>query len=62
MAKKMGYQNFVELGYYRMGRLCYGPEEVKQFLENVLPGCGSRGCSAAEGDWQEAGGGHPHAL
>ena len=26
MAKKMGYQNFVELGYYRMGRLCYGPE------------------------------------
>ena len=31
----MGYQNFVELGYYRMGRLCYGPEEVKQFRENV---------------------------
>ena len=22
MAKKMGYENFVELGYYRMGRLC----------------------------------------
>ena len=35
MAKKMGYRNFVELGYYRMGRLCYGPEEVKQFRENV---------------------------
>ena len=35
MAKKMGYQNFVELGYYRMGRLCYGPEEVKQFRDNV---------------------------
>lgn len=35
MAKKMGYKNFVELGYYRMGRLCYGPEEVKQFRENV---------------------------
>lgn len=35
MAKKMGYQNFVELGYYRMGRLCYGPEEVKQFRENI---------------------------
>ena len=35
MAKKMGYQNFVELGYYRMGRLCYGPEEVKKFRENV---------------------------
>ena len=35
MAKKMGYQNFVELGYYRMGRLCYGPEEVRQFRDNV---------------------------
>ena len=35
MAKKMGYKNFVELGYYRMGRLCYGPEEVKQFRDNV---------------------------
>lgn len=35
MAKKMGYKNFVELGYYRMGRLCYGPEEVKRFRENV---------------------------
>ena len=36
MAKKMGYVNFVELGYYRMGRLCYGKEEVKTFRENVL--------------------------
>ncbi|MBP3319933.1 MAG: M3 family oligoendopeptidase [Ruminiclostridium sp.] len=35
MAKKMGYKNFVELGYYRMGRLSYGPEEVKQFRDNV---------------------------
>lgn len=35
MAKKMGYKNFVELGYYRMGRLCYGPEEVKKFRENI---------------------------
>ena len=35
MAKKMGYENFVELGYYRMGRLCYGPEEVKAFRENI---------------------------
>lgn len=36
MAKKMGYVNFVELGYYRMGRLCYGKEEVRTFRENVL--------------------------
>ncbi len=35
MARKMGYQNFVELGYYRMGRLCYGPEEVKKFRDNI---------------------------
>ena len=35
MAKKMGYENFVELGYYRMGRLCYGPDEVKKFRDNV---------------------------
>ena len=36
MAKKMGYKNFVELGYYRMGRLCYDQNSVKTFRENVL--------------------------
>ena len=36
MAKKMGYVNYVELGYYRMGRLCYDQEKVKTFRENVL--------------------------
>ena len=36
IAKKMGYVNFVELGYYRMGRLCYDQEKVKTFRENVL--------------------------
>ena len=36
MAKKMGYKNFVELGYYRMGRLCYDEAMVKTFRENVL--------------------------
>ncbi len=36
MAKKMGYKNYVELGYYRMERLCYGAEEIKVFRENVL--------------------------
>ena len=36
MAKKMGYVNFVELGYYRMGRLCYDQEKVAKFRENVL--------------------------
>ena len=36
MAKKMGYRNFVELGYYRMGRLCYDAEKVRVFRENIL--------------------------
>ena len=36
MAKKMGYKNFVELGYYRMGRLCYDQEKVANFRANVL--------------------------
>ena len=35
MAKKLGYENFVELGYYRMGRLDYNAEMVKKFRENV---------------------------
>lgn len=35
MAKKLGYQNFVELGYYRMNRLCYDQEMVRCFRENV---------------------------
>ncbi len=36
MACKMGFENFVELGYYRMERLCYDKETVKVFRENVL--------------------------
>ncbi len=36
MAKKMGYKNFVELGYYRMGRICYDRDMVEKFRNNVL--------------------------
>ncbi len=36
MAKKMGYKNFVELGYYRMNRVSYGQKEVETFRKNVL--------------------------
>ena len=36
MAKKMGYRNFVELGYYRMGRLCYDEKMVASFRSNIL--------------------------
>ncbi len=35
MAKKLGYENFVELGYYRMGRLDYDAAMVCTFRENV---------------------------
>ena len=35
MAKKLGYKNYVELGYYRMGRMDYNAEMVANFRENV---------------------------
>ena len=34
-AKKMGYDNYLELGYYRMGRNCYGQKEVEAFRETA---------------------------
>lgn len=35
MAKKLGYENFVQLGYNRMGRTDYGAEQVAQFRSQV---------------------------
>ena len=35
MAKKLNYNNFVELGYILMERNCYGPDEVNRFRESV---------------------------
>ena len=35
IATKLGYENFVELGYYRMGRLDYDAEMVRKFRDNV---------------------------
>ncbi len=34
-ARKMGYENFLELGYYRMNRNCYGKEEVESFRRQI---------------------------
>lgn len=34
-AKKMGYKNYLELGYYRMGRNCYGQKEVEAYRDQV---------------------------
>ncbi len=43
MAKKLGYKNFVELGYLRLGRLDYNAKDVKgyreQIAEVVVPVC-----------------------
>ena len=36
IAKKLGYKNFIELGYYRMRRLCYGVSEVDRFRKAVV--------------------------
>lgn len=35
IAQKLGYKNFVELGYYRMGRLDYDADMVAAFRNNV---------------------------
>ncbi len=35
MARKLGYENFVELGYNRMERVSYGKKEVEAFRKNV---------------------------
>ena len=36
IAKKLGFENFIELGYARMGRSDYGSEEVKVFRKQIL--------------------------
>ena len=35
-AKMLGYDNFLPLGYDRMGRNCYGPEKVAAFRAQVV--------------------------
>lgn len=36
IAKKLGYENFVQLGYDRMGRLDWFPEDAKVYREKIL--------------------------
>lgn len=36
IAKKLGFENFVDLGYLRMNRSEYGPKEVKGYREAIL--------------------------
>lgn len=35
MGKKLGYEGYTTLGYYRMGRNCYTKEDVERFREAV---------------------------
>lgn len=35
-AKKLGYDNFIQLGYDRLGRNCYQADEVKIFREQIV--------------------------
>lgn len=35
MAKKLGYANYVELAYLKLGRTDYGPQEVKNYRDQV---------------------------
>lgn len=38
IARKLGYKNFTELGYYRMNRISYNRADVEKFRANVLSG------------------------
>ncbi|MFA5449698.1 MAG: M3 family oligoendopeptidase [Clostridia bacterium] len=35
MAKKMGFENFIEMGYYRMSRTAFDENTIKTFRKNV---------------------------
>jgi len=35
IAKKLGYENFIQLGYDRMGRTDYGAAEVKTYRDQI---------------------------
>ena len=35
MGRKLGYNGYTELGYYRMGRNCYSKEDVEKFRQAV---------------------------
>ena len=34
-ARTLGYENFIQMGYDRLGRNCYGPEKVAAFREQI---------------------------
>lgn len=36
ISSKLGYKTFTQMGYDRMGRTCYGPDEIAKYREFVL--------------------------
>lgn len=36
MAKKLGYENYVDLGYKRMGRVDYNKDDVEKYREQII--------------------------
>ena len=36
MARRLGFENFISLGYARMGRNCYAPEDIDRFRKTVV--------------------------
>lgn len=36
MAKTLGYEDYVELGYYRMSRICFDQNDVEAFRKNIV--------------------------
>lgn len=36
MAKKLGYENYIQLGYYKMSRIDYDADMIKKFRDNVF--------------------------
>ena len=35
-ARMLGYENFIQMGYDRLGRNCYGPDKVRAFREQIV--------------------------
>ncbi len=49
MARKLGFATFTPLGYRRMRRVDYGPDDVARYREQVARACGAAGRAAAGG-------------
>ena len=53
--KALGYEDYSQLSYLRMGRIGYGPEEVARYRRQVVRDRGARHCPEAAGPPHAAG-------